>query len=185
MNPRYLFDDHAQAGSFEFRRLHRGVALAVPVRRSLGDAPGGRTSLFGIYLGPAGNPHPHPGRRRRAQNRPSRLLPPQASRHALARRCGMDGGGGVALACPFVLWFILQRVGPSFRGDAKHRLEIPRCAMAHLRSGANAPSRNDNAIASKHTFAFPRRITPEPCKNPYASEGAGNAGCPMHPRPRV
>src|SRR5204862_5354087 len=35
---------------------------------------------------------------------------------------------------------------PSFRGDATHRtrnLEIPRCAMAHLRSGANAPSRND------------------------------------------
>src|SRR6185295_2529330 len=41
----------------------------------------------------------------------------------------------------------------SFRGDAKHRttvrncapenLEIPRCAIAHLRSGANAPSRND------------------------------------------
>src|SRR5258706_12269599 len=35
---------------------------------------------------------------------------------------------------------------PSFRGDAKHRtlnLEIPRCAIAHLRSGAKAPSRND------------------------------------------
>jgi hypothetical protein len=35
---------------------------------------------------------------------------------------------------------------PSFRGDAKHRtrnLEIPRCAIAHLRSGADAPSRND------------------------------------------
>src|SRR3954466_11494062 len=34
----------------------------------------------------------------------------------------------------------------SFRGDAKHRtrnLEIPRCAIAHLRSGANAQSRND------------------------------------------
>src|SRR6202012_5728881 len=41
----------------------------------------------------------------------------------------------------------------SFRGDAKHRtmvcpctpekLEIPRCAIAHLRSGADAPSRND------------------------------------------
>src|SRR5882757_10781597 len=41
----------------------------------------------------------------------------------------------------------------SFRGDAKHRtamcyctpenLEIPQCAIAHLRSGACAPSRND------------------------------------------
>src|SRR6266852_3828113 len=38
----------------------------------------------------------------------------------------------------------------SFRGDAKHRtrnLEIPRCAIAHLRSGAHAPSRND-AVSS-------------------------------------
>src|SRR5437773_9301611 len=44
----------------------------------------------------------------------------------------------------------------SFRGDAKHRtmvrncapenLEIPRCAIAHLRSGANAPSRNDGVL---------------------------------------
>jgi hypothetical protein len=44
-------------------------------------------------------------------------------------------------------------VTSSFRGDAKHRtrmcnctsenLEIPRCAIAHLRSGACAPSRND------------------------------------------
>src|SRR2546423_13849266 len=35
----------------------------------------------------------------------------------------------------------------SFRGDAQHRtrnLEIPRCAIAHLRSGAYAPSRNDD-----------------------------------------
>src|SRR5207253_3165415 len=35
----------------------------------------------------------------------------------------------------------------SFRGDAKHRtrnLEIPRCAIAHLWSGACAPSRNDS-----------------------------------------
>jgi hypothetical protein len=38
----------------------------------------------------------------------------------------------------------------SFWGDAKHRtrnLEIPRCAIAHLRSGANAPSRNDSCIS--------------------------------------
>src|SRR5713226_9113685 len=44
----------------------------------------------------------------------------------------------------------------SFRGDAKHRtrnLEIPRCAIAHLRSGANAPSRNDGVwIASSQVL---------------------------------
>ena len=40
---------------------------------------------------------------------------------------------------------------PSFRGDAQHRtrnLEIPRCAIAHLRSGANAPSRNDGLFCN-------------------------------------
>src|SRR5947199_7158544 len=35
-------------------------------------------------------------------------------------------------------WGKTHGCGPSFRGDAKHRsrnLEIPRCAIAHLRSG--------------------------------------------------
>src|SRR5450756_1682607 len=44
----------------------------------------------------------------------------------------------------------------SFRGDAKHRtrnLEIPRCAIAHLRSGANAPSRNDGLCEAIHCSA--------------------------------
>ena len=46
-----------------------------------------------------------------------------------------------------------RAVTPSFRGDAKHRTRnprIPRCAIAHLRSGANAPSRNDD-----HTLSSP------------------------------
>jgi hypothetical protein len=46
----------------------------------------------------------------------------------------------------------------------KHRtrnLEIPRCAIAHLRSGAGAPSRND--CNYKRTFAFPRRVSPGVC----------------------
>src|SRR5882724_8557917 len=46
----------------------------------------------------------------------------------------------------------MRGLRPSFRGDAKHRtrnLEIPRCAIAHLRSGANAPSRNDGASGSR------------------------------------
>src|SRR6266850_1110815 len=49
-----------------------------------------------------------------------------------------DWTGGISL--------IPQEIFPSsFRGNAKHRtrnLEIPRCAIAHLRPGANAPSRN-------------------------------------------
>jgi hypothetical protein len=42
----------------------------------------------------------------------------------------------------------------SFPGDAEHRtrnLEIPRCAIAHLRSGANAPSRNDVETGARST----------------------------------
>jgi hypothetical protein len=58
----------------------------------------------------------------------------------------------------------------SFRGAAKRRtmmcnctsenLEIPRCAITHLRSGANAPSRNDgiNAAARRFTFQTAKTI---------------------------
>src|SRR5258708_18596951 len=39
----------------------------------------------------------------------------------------------------------------------------------------------------KHEFAFPRRDTPELLKNlpPSKTEGAGKAGCALHPRSRV
>src|SRR5438046_586551 len=39
----------------------------------------------------------------------------------------------------------------------------------------------------KHTFAFPRRESPELCTNlsPFETEGAGNAGRSMRPKPRV
>src|SRR6266699_1704589 len=55
----------------------------------------------------------------------------------------------------------------SFRGDAKHRtrnLEIPRCAIAHLRPGAGAPARNDEAerpmlTKSSHLFDDATRVT--------------------------
>src|SRR5260370_21660896 len=50
---------------------------------------------------------------------------------------------------------------PSFRGDAKHRtrnLEIPRCAIAHLRSGANAPSRNDSGQDAPRNDARPTAL---------------------------
>jgi hypothetical protein len=65
-------------------------------------------------------------------------------------------------------------------------LEIPRCAIAHLRSGAYAPSRNDVVLKS-HTFAFSRRNPPEFCYQlpALSSEGAGNAGRPMRPPQRV
>jgi hypothetical protein len=42
------------------------------------------------------------------------------------------------------------------------------------------------AMTSRYRFAFPRRDTPELCRNHSPKiEGAGKAGCPPHPQPRV
>src|SRR4030081_630049 len=41
------------------------------------------------------------------------------------------------------------------------------------------------AMTTKHTFASSPRHAPEPLKNLPPKEGVGNAGCPLHPRPRV
>src|SRR5712664_3639560 len=38
---------------------------------------------------------------------------------------------------------------------------------------------------SKHTFAPSPRHAPEPLMNLSPKEGVGNAGCPLHPQPRV
>jgi hypothetical protein len=36
-----------------------------------------------------------------------------------------------------------------------------------------------------HTFALSRHNAPEACQNLSPKEGVGNAGCPLHPQPRV
>jgi hypothetical protein len=42
------------------------------------------------------------------------------------------------------------------------------------------------AMTTKHTSAFPRHLSPGPCKSfAHKEEGAGNAGCLLHPRSRV
>ena len=41
------------------------------------------------------------------------------------------------------------------------------------------------AMTSKHTFTLSPRNAPEPLMNLPPKEGVGNAGCPLHPRPRV
>ena len=41
------------------------------------------------------------------------------------------------------------------------------------------------AMTSKHTFTPSPREAPEPLINLPPKEGVGNAGCPLHPRPRV
>src|SRR6202043_691388 len=60
-----------------------------------------------------------------------------------------SGGAGARASDSFAEDLVVRLAKPSFRGDAKHRarnLEIPRCAIARLRSGADAPSRNDGAL---------------------------------------
>src|SRR5260370_28891610 len=41
------------------------------------------------------------------------------------------------------------------------------------------------AMTSKRTFAASPRDAPESLMNLPPKEGVGNAGCPLHPRPRV
>src|SRR6267378_2984129 len=40
-------------------------------------------------------------------------------------------------------------------------------------------------LDSRHTFTTSPRNAPEPLMNLPPKEGVGNAGCPLHPRPRV
>src|SRR5205823_2205352 len=68
---------------------------------------------------------------------------------------------------------------PSFRDDAKHRtlvhncapenLEIPRCAIAHLGSGANAPSGDDDYVV---TSSSRRSAAPSAASHRARREGS-------------
>ena len=50
MSPRYLFDDKKLDEPAEFSELQGRVARALHVRRSLGDAAGGRIAVLRLYL---------------------------------------------------------------------------------------------------------------------------------------
>jgi len=95
---------------------------------------------------------------------------------------------------------------PSFRGDAKHRArDLPRCAIAHLRSGAGAPSRNDeewiasslallamtavriqisNSVVRSHDFAISPHVLREFFQNIPPSEDQRAQGMPGAQRAR-
>jgi hypothetical protein len=62
---------------------------------------------------------------------------------------------------------------------------LRRFRLRSVSYGGQVAPRND--VESKYGFAISRRDASESCKNrsPLKSEGAGNAGCPMHPQPRV
>ena len=103
MNPRYLFDDPTLKPALSNFAGYKGALRSLCLSDDpWATRPAVELLCSGFTASQAGNPDRHPGRRRRDQNRPSWLLPPRASRHALARCCGMDGGGGIAIppSCP-------------------------------------------------------------------------------------
>ena len=94
-SPRYLFDDAKLEALQNFPKLQGRAARALHVRRSLGDAAGGRTAVFGIYLDQARDHHRDARGHRRPQDRAYGIFPARAPLHAVAWRRGMDRGGGV------------------------------------------------------------------------------------------
>ena len=84
MSQRYLFDDAKLDGAAEFSELQGRDARAVLFRRSLGDAAGGRTAVFGIYRDQAGDPDAS----RRPMPAPARSAISVSSAPNIATRCG-------------------------------------------------------------------------------------------------
>jgi hypothetical protein len=88
-----------------------------------------------------------------------------------------------------------QRVGALRRPMTGSGPDL-RCAIAHrgisrFRVRCSASPRNDSVcskhhvVCSKHHVAISRRDAPELYIIFRPLEGVGNAGCPLHPRPRV
>ena len=67
------------------------------VLQAVGDAPGRRIAMLRLHLDRAGDPDHHARRHRRPEARAFRFLQGRASRHAVARRRGMDRGDRVAI----------------------------------------------------------------------------------------
>src|SRR5712672_1165466 len=74
--------------------------------------------------------------------------------------------------------------GPDF-----HRQDHASSCLAHKQSISPRKERMDCfaslAMTAKHTFATSPRHAPEALLYLPPKEGVGNAGCPLHPRPRV
>src|SRR5216684_6877931 len=77
-------------------------------------------------------------------------------------------------------------------GISRFRVRCGACHRAALCADPLASPRNDGVwvaslamTSSPHTASRSRRDAPELCMNlsPKKTEGAGNAGCPLHPRP--
>src|SRR5260370_38915069 len=72
-----------------------------------------------------------------------------------------------------------KRSNPSRRHRKKDGLLRGACHRARIRATRWL------AMTAKHAFAASPRYAPEPLINLPPKEGVGNAGCPLHPRPRV
>lgn len=81
------------AGAGEFCQIQGRASRALLLRRSLGNAAGGRTAHVRLHRDQAGGADRETVRHRSKGDRPFRLLPPGAPRHAVARRGGVDSGG--------------------------------------------------------------------------------------------
>jgi hypothetical protein len=56
---------------------------------------------------------------------------------------------------------------------------------ARIKSGHDGPKHSNSQNNFKRALATSPRNAPEPLMNLPPKEGVGNAGCPLHPRPRV
>src|SRR6266404_3163495 len=168
----------------EFSAISWRDARAVLFRRSLGDAPGGRPALRGLCRGQAGDPHHGAGRRRSEQDRPFRILSSRASRHAVARRGGMDRGGGVGSSSVLVREpkRILSSPGLTGRSSTPRPLDSIISASGILGRPPSRAMTAENAARSSscYVFAIPRRVSPELCKNrsPNKQRAQGMPGAP-------
>jgi predicted alpha/beta hydrolase len=91
-SPRYLFDSKLPALE-NFAKIQGRAAHTLLLRRPVGDAARRRTACERVHRDQARGGDGQTVRGQRQGNRPFRLLPPRASRHAVARRGGMDPGG--------------------------------------------------------------------------------------------
>ena len=95
---------------------------------------------------------------------------------------GDDGSGCGA--------FVFNALSPiHFKEPRIRRNHCERSEAIHLALPAGVwiaslAHRNDGS-QSRHAFATSRRDAPEALLNLPPKEGVGNAGCPLHPRPRV
>ena len=107
---------------------------------------------------------------------------------AVGGETGLDAVSQARLSCPAKaghpvrcgLSFCHQQPIPSLRAQAKQSIapskERMDCFVVSLL-----------AMTARYDSAFSRRDAPELCRKFAAleTEGVGNAGCPMHPQPRV